>query len=130
MDRRSFIVRGAFAACIVPLATSRAGYAARLPVSTVTVEVLAVARESIDRQTAPLPGVVFERSAFVAKARIVAIPHNEHGLQPGVTIDIRYRTSVRQPPDPNFRGNIKALSPGETVTLAVFGSGQSFEWRL
>jgi hypothetical protein len=102
--------------------------AARLPRSTVTVIVRSVDRESYNREETPAPGVVMERTSFVARAEIVEVPHNEHGLTPGTVIDIRYDVVVRQPPGTMLRG--KTLTPGETVTLiGLYGRGTSFTWQ-
>jgi len=127
MNRRDFLLCGAITCTAMPLAAD----AARLPVSTVTVNVLSVAlvSQNVEAPRGSGPDVVFERSNFVAKGRIVEIPHNEHKLTPGAIIDIRYRTDVRKPADPNFRGNTRTLVEGQTATLTVFGGGSAFEWR-
>ena len=131
MNRRDLLLGGAIACAAIPLARPGRADAARLPISTVTVNVLSVVLVSQDTEVprGPGTGAVFERSNFVAKARIVEIPHNEHKLTPGAIIDIRYRTDVRKPPDSNFRGNTKMLVEGQTVTVELFGNGSSFEWR-
>src|SRR5689334_22073302 len=101
MNRRTFLFGSAMTCGAIPLANPSA-WAARLPVSTVTVTILSITRESLNREAAPVRGVTFETSTFVAKARVVEVPHNEHGLTAGDVIDIHYKDVVRQPPDPNF----------------------------
>jgi len=131
INRRSFLLHGAITCAAIPLLAGRGADAARLSVSTVTVNVLSVVQVSrhTDKTLAPGDQSVIETTKYVAKARIVEVPHNEHNLSPGVIIDIQYRTVVRTPTHPAFRLNTRTLVEGETVTLPVFGGGIFFTWR-
>src|SRR5262249_30451726 len=100
--------------------------AVRLPVSTLTVEILSVERESFKAQQ--YSNGLFETSSYVAEARIEKVVRTDHGLNPGDSIQIRYDVRVRRPPLP-ANLNIRSLRSGETVTLTVSGSGRRFTWR-
>ena len=131
MNRRSLLLCGSIALNSMLLASTGVASAARLPTSTVSVDILSVDRVSFDRresQYAGQPAVTFETTKYVAKARIIKVFKSDHGLSVGVIIDVRYSVTVRQPPDPAFRVR-PMLSAGETVTLTLFGAGTSFDWR-
>ena len=113
------------------LAASTGASAVRLPVSTITVNVLSVDRESFHRDKSlnpAQPDGFIDTTRFVARALIAAVLNNEHGLNPGAAIDIRYDVAERHPPHPSFPVRAR-LNAGETVTLTVFGGGSSFYWR-
>jgi hypothetical protein len=131
MNRRPVVLCWAIALDAILFGSIGGAPAARLPTSTLTINVLSVDRESVNREETKHPGqptVVFETTKFVAKAKITRVLASDHGLNAGDVIDIRYGVTVRQPPDPAFRVR-PALSAGETVTVTVFGGGNSFSWR-
>jgi hypothetical protein len=132
MKRRSFLFLGAAASLLVASADFRA--AQGLPLSTLTVKVLSVDRESLQRhtyrhesfQTGESSGGWTENTAFVAKAQIEAVLDNNHGLAPGAAIEIRY-VAVKSTVPAEVRD--RALKAGETVTLTVFRNQTGFFWR-
>jgi hypothetical protein len=112
------------AASTVAIAFLGAALAARLPISTLTIEVLSV-EEKLSKSETYANGQTIETTTFVARAKIQKIVQTDHGLSPGAVIDILYRrTRPSLPGRPN-----RFLEVGETVTLDVFGSGHSFTWR-
>lgn len=137
INRRWFLLCGLIALNAVLTGLTGRASAARLPKSTLTVNVLSVDPESTNREEVKYPGqpdVVFETTKFVAKVQITKILVNDHGLSVGAVINIRYSVTVRQPPDPGFRVR-PTLSAGETKTVTVFGGydaragGNSFNWQ-
>jgi hypothetical protein len=135
MSLRSFLQWGSIAlSAVLPgamLASSTGAPAARLPVSTITVNVLSVDRESVHRDESrnpAQPDVVIDTGNFLARSVITKVLNTEHGLSPGAIIDIRYDVAERHPPNPSFPVRAR-LNAGETVTLTVFGRGSSFYWR-
>ena len=134
MSLRSFLRGGSIALSAVPpgamLASSTGASAARLPVSTITVNVLSIDRESVHRDESrnhAQPDVI-DTGNFLARAVITKVLNTEHGLSSGAIIDIRYDVAERHPPHPLFPVRAR-LNAGETVTLTVFGRGSSFYWR-
>lgn len=127
MNRRSFLLLGA-ATCllIAPVATAPA---ARLPVSTVTVNILSIDRASFLREEYKATGGWLEKTTYVAKARIESVVESDHGLTAGTVIDVRYDVRVQQPPNPYNRSIAASLKAGDIWTLTVFGGGTSFEWN-
>jgi hypothetical protein len=131
MTRRSFVLRAAVALVAMLAASAGGAGAMRLPTSTLTVEILSNERESSNREEirpAGQPRIAFERTRFIAKARIAQVLATDHQLTPGTDIDIRYEVTVRQPAHPGFRVK-PPLNVGETVTLTVFGGQGSFRLR-
>jgi hypothetical protein len=130
MNRRSFLLVGAAAFLLV--ASADFGATQGLPLSTLTVKVLSVDRESLQQhtyrresfQTGESSGGWSENTAFVAKAQIDAVLDNKHGLMPGAVIDIRYIT-VKSTVPAEVRD--RAMKAGEGITLTVFRTG--FWWR-
>jgi hypothetical protein len=130
VDRRSFLLLSA--ATFLFLASP--DFAARLPISTITVNILSVGRESFERHDIRVESVelgeqsrqfYMETTIFVVKAQIETIGFDDnHHLNPGKIIDIRYE--VRRTPD--IRGE-PMVKVGETWTVHVFGSGTRFEGR-
>jgi hypothetical protein len=125
MNRRFLVLFGA-AACVIAFTANAP--AARLPVSTLTVNILSVDRASFLREEYKATGGWLEKSTYVAKARIETVVNTEHGLSPGAVIDIRYDVRVQQPPNPYNRSIAASLKVGDIWTLTVFGGGTSFEW--
>jgi hypothetical protein len=131
MNRRSLLWRGSIALYAILVMPKSVALAARLPTSTLTVNILSVEPESFNRQESQYPGqqsVAFETTKYVAKAQVSKVLESDHGLSAGAVIYIRYSVTVRQPPHPAFRVR-PMLSAGETTTLTVFGEGGSFYWR-
>ncbi len=131
MNWRSFLMCGSVALNAVLMVSISAASAARLPTSTLTVSVLSVDRESVNRQESQYPGqpvIIFETTRYVAKAQVINVVQSDHGLSAGTVVDIRYSVTVRQPPHPAFRVR-PTLNAGEMKTLTVFGGGNSFNWR-
>jgi hypothetical protein len=132
MNRRSFLLLCAAASPLVASADFAA--AQGLPLSTLTVKVLSVDRESLQRhtyrresfQTGESSGGWTENTAFVAKAQIEAVLDNNHGLAPGAVIEIRY-VAVKSTVPAEVRDS--ALKAGETTTLTVFRNQTGFFWR-
>ena len=131
MNMRSLFLFGPVVlGAILGLSSIKAS-AARLPTSTITVNVLSVDRESVNREEIRYPGqpsVAFEKSNFVAKAKIANVVRTDHGLTPGAVIDIHYSVTVRDPPAPAFHVR-SSLSAGEMATITVSGGGGSFVWQ-
>lgn len=131
MNRGSFFICGSIALNAVLLMSISAASAARLPTSTLTVSVLSVDRESVNRQESQYsgqPAIIFETTKFVAKAQVINVVESDRGLSAGAVIDIRYRVTVRQPPHASFRVK-PSLNAGEIKTITVFGSGSLYNWR-
>jgi hypothetical protein len=130
MNRRSFLLLGgAFLVAPVNFVAAQG-----LPLSTLTVKILSVDLEGLQRhtyrresfQTGESSGGWSESIGFVAKARIEAVITDNHGLMPGAVIDIRYG-AVRSSVPAEVRD--RALKTGETVTLTVFRNQTGFFWR-
>jgi hypothetical protein len=131
MKRRSFVKYWTIALSAILLGPTGGASAARLPTSTLTVDVLSVEPENVNREETKFPSrptVVFETTKFVAKAKINKVMQTDHGLSVGDVIVIRYRVTTRQPPDPGFRVR-PSLSAGQIVTITVAGGGGSFTLR-
>jgi hypothetical protein len=135
MNRRTFVLLGVATSMLV--ASAAIVPAARLEVSTVTVEVLSVdpqsfqrdevRRESFKDGTISTINTWTEKTAVIAKAQIKAVVFNDHGLSPGTIIDIQYEFvrgggPVYVPPAPEVKA-------GETWTVDIFGGGTSFKAR-
>jgi hypothetical protein len=124
----SLILCGAIALNAILMAATGGATAAQPGTSTLTVNVQSVDPESFTRKNVHVPcgsSFALETTKYVAKAQITKVLNTDHGLSPGAVIDIRYSVTVRQPPLPAFPVS-PMLSPGETVTLTVFGEGGSF----
>ena len=122
MNRRSFILHGAAlcaAASVVP------AYGARLPLSELVVVILSAEQQSFNRETYARGGSM-EITRFIAQAKIQEVLNSDHGLSPGMVIEISYIIRLVQP---SGRQNGPSLKAGDTVTLSVFGSGRAFEWN-
>jgi hypothetical protein len=124
MNRRSLLVQGGAVCCAVLFALMGSPKAARLLVSTVTIEVLSVDRLSSSRQIYA-NGQPFETTKYVATARIQKVLRTDHGLSPDAVIEIHY--DRRDPPMPGPLDHV--LKVGDTATLAVSGGGHTFTWR-
>ena len=107
--------------------------AARLPTSTLVVQVLSVDRVSFNRvpsrisQGHAVGDVWWETTGFVAKARILNVIRTDHGLAPGETIDVSYKIRTATPPPSPFHD--VPLKAGQTVTLEVMGGNGKYERR-
>ena len=122
MNRRSFICRGvASVACFSGALTSEA-WSARLPTSTLVVDVLAVDRKSF-KSGRYANGSSWEKTSFVAKAQIRKVLRTDHGLKPGDIIQIEYDV-LR----PSWRAET-VLNQGATETVTVSRHGREFRWR-
>jgi hypothetical protein len=122
MNRRSFFCCGVTsAACFLAALTSVAG-SARLPTSTLLVDVLSVDRKSFESGRYA-NGSSWEKTSFVAKAQIRKILHSDHGLKPGDIIRIDY--DVLRP----SRRAGTVLNQGANATVTVFGHGREFRLR-
>jgi hypothetical protein len=135
MNRRSFLLFGAVMA--LPVACADIAAAVRLPVSTVTVNILSVDRVSYARDDyrhesfkpgEPSTERYEEKTTYLAKAQIETVGFNDHDLSPGMVIDIRYEVSGGSAP-------IYARTPplivkaGERWTVSIFGGGKFFTGR-
>jgi hypothetical protein len=131
MNRRLFLAAAPFSILVSALAGR--GNAARLPLSTLTVQVLSVDQESFSRTPTmtsygePVGGMWFETTHFVAKAQIQKVLQTDHDLTAGRVIEIRYTVRVRTPRA--LPGSNPSLKAGETVTVTVSGGGDRYAWR-
>jgi hypothetical protein len=123
MNRRSFLLSGA-ALCGAVLTTP--AEAGRPTASKLVVNVLSVDRESSSRREYS-GGVSVETTRFLAKVQIRELLVNEHKLNPGVVIEVRYEIDVREPPSPKARDRGR-LIPGELATIWIIGDGSQFKW--
>jgi hypothetical protein len=116
--KRVSICAAAFLVCNAVFAF--AVMAARLPTSTLVVEILSVDQTSFTREPGRKEhGQIIdwvEITRFVAKAKIVSVVNTDHGLMSGATIEIKYKIVNAAFPVHN-----KPLKPGENVTLVVMG---------
>jgi len=117
---------GAVTCGAILLAPADGARAAKLRDSTLTVNVLSVDRQCFNREE--FKDRSRETTSFAAKAQILAVLNNEHGLSPGAVIEIRYDVVVWQPRLPGIRDS-RTLKTGETVTLTVIGEGTTFQWQ-
>jgi hypothetical protein len=110
-----------------------AAMAARLPTSTLVVQVLSVDQESFHSEPAPVSQgnafgeQSFETSGFVAKAYIQNVVQSDHGLAAGETIEIHYKIRTAKPRPLTFKD--KPLEPGKTMTLTVMKGDNGYELR-
>jgi hypothetical protein len=140
MNRRSLVLFGA--ACFL-VASAGVAAAARLPVSSVTVNILSVDRLTYSRDDyhseSFKPGGASrdwyeEKTTYVAKARIEIVSVDDHHLTPGTIIDIHYEVPggsapiyTRTPP--------LDVKTGERWTLDIWNGydppagGTSFQGR-
>jgi hypothetical protein len=97
MNRRTAMLLGV-AASLLAMSTAIAS-AMRLPVSTLTVNILSVDRQTYERndyrhESFKLGGAsrewYEEKTTYVAKAQIETVLVNDHGLNPATVIDIHY----------------------------------------
>jgi hypothetical protein len=134
MNRRSLVLFGA--ACVL-VASAGVAAAVRLPVSSVTVNILSGDRLSYSRDDyhseSFKPGGASrdwyeEKTTYVASARIEIVSVNDHDLTPGTLIDIHYE--VRGGSAPIYtRTPPLVVKAGERWTVDVFGGGTSFQGR-
>ena len=137
MKRRELLLLGAAALLVASAATAPA---ARLLISTVTVEILSVDPQSYQRddfrretfKDGAVSSTWSEKTVVITKARVKAVDVDDgHGLSPGMVIDLYYEV-VRGPVGPAARA--PEVKPGETWTVGVMGGvgpnkGTSFEAR-
>jgi hypothetical protein len=132
MNRRSFLLLGAAVSLLV--ASADVAPAQGPPLSTLTVKVLSVDRESSMRhtyrresfQSGESSGGWSENTSFVAKAQIETVLNSDHGLSPGAVIDIHYIVVRSSVPAEQVLSN---LTTGETVTLTIIRLPTGFLWR-
>jgi hypothetical protein len=135
MNRRTFVLLGVATSLLV--GSAAIAPAVRLEVSTVTVNILSVDRQTYERNDyhhesfkagGSSSDRYEEKTTFVAKAQIETVSVDDHDLTPGTLIDIHYEVRggsapiyTRTPPL-----NVKA---GERWTVDIFGGGTSFAGR-
>jgi hypothetical protein len=124
MNRRLFL-RVAAMSPLVPWADLASG--ARLPVSTVTVDILSVDPQSFERdeyrresfKDGAVSSLWTEKTAVITKARIKAVLLDDgHGLSPGTVIDLRYE--VVRGSGPPYSDRAPEVKPGETWTVGIW----------
>jgi hypothetical protein len=139
MDRRALLLLGAASLLVASAPTASA---ARLPVSTVTVEILSVDPQSVQRddyrretfKDGAVSSTWSEKTAVITKARVKAVVVDDgHGLSPGAVIDLHYEV-VRGPMGQGYGARAPEVKSGETWTVGVVGGvgqykGTSFEPR-
>jgi hypothetical protein len=114
-------------------AIASAAMAARLPTSTLVVQVLSVDKESFRREPAAVSkGKVsgdqwLETAGFVAKARIENVIQSDHGLAAGETIEIHYTIRTATPRPLPFKDT--PLEPGKNTALTVMKGNGGYELR-
>jgi hypothetical protein len=142
MNRRSLVLFGAAAACFL-VASAGIAAAARLPVSSVTVNILSVDRLSYSRDDyhseSFKPGGASrdwydEKTTYVARARIEIVSVNDHDLTPGTLIDIHYEVLDGSEPIATRTAPL-VVKAGERWTLDIWNGyeppkgGTSFQGR-
>jgi hypothetical protein len=110
-----------------------AAMAARLPTSTLVVQVLSVDQESFRREPAMVSqgNAVgeqrLETTGFVAKVQIQNVIQSDHGLAPGQTIEVHYTIRTATPRPRSSRDT--PLEPGKNMTLTVMKGNGGYELR-
>ena len=110
-----------------------AAMAARLPTSTLVVQVLSVDQESFRREPAMVSqgNAVgeqrLETTGFVAKVQIQNVIQSDHGLAPGQTIEVHYTIRTATPRPLSFTDT--PLEPGKNMTLTVMKGNGGYELR-
>ena len=110
-----------------------AAMAARLPTSTLVVQVLSVDQESFRREPAmasqgnAVGEQRLETTGFVAKVQIQNVIQSDHGLAPGQTIEVHYTIRTATPRPRSSRDT--PLEPGKNMTLTVMKGNGGYELR-
>jgi hypothetical protein len=139
MNRRAFLMSGAASLLVASTAVAPG---ARLPVSTVTVEILSVDPQSVQRddyrretvKDGAVSSTWSEKTAVITRARVKAVVVDDgHGLSPDAIIDLHYEV-VRGPVGSAYGARAPEVKPGEIWTVGVVGGvgsykGTSFEPR-
>ena len=105
--------------------------AVKLPRSELVINVISV-KKTFHRRWNGLKNPE-EISKFVASARIQSVVNTEHGLLPGADIEVVYDIVVRYDTVNRARtlpgtNQVKALNPGDTITVNVYADGTRFRY--